>query len=343
MSAAAPAAGRVGDDSPLASLTRFAKRNGWVIGLWLLLAGLLVFTRIIQPDYDATGIGILLLTALPFAFAAAGQAVAIISGGIDLSIGAMITFLAVSAAMLMKGQTEEFGLVAVALVLLLGVGAGAINGLTIVLTRVPDIVVTLAFFFIWEGAALMVTSRPDGGSALWLRELLIGTVGADFIPTEISEWLPKALFLLAIPLAIVILPLRRSRLMLWLYAVGSDRLAAFRSGVPVNQTRVAAYALTGLFAAMAGLIITMNTGVGTPVQGPYLLASVAAVVLGGVSLAGGKGGFVGPIVAVLILQLIRQDLTFLEVDPSVQGVLEGVIIVVIVLVGATVALRSRRR
>jgi ribose transport system permease protein len=342
MSAAAPAAGRVGDDSPMAALIRFAKRNGWVIGLWLLLAGLLVFTKIIQPNYGAIGIGILLLTALPFAFAAAGQSVAVISGGIDLSIASMITLVAVSAAMLMKGQPEEFGLIAVVLILLLGAGVGAINGLTIVVTRVPDIVVTLAFFFIWEGAALMVTSRPDGSSAVWLRDLLNGTVGAEFIPKAVSDWLPKAFFLLVAGLAIVIVPLRRSRLFLWLYAVGSDRLAAFRSGVPVNRTRVAAYAITGLFAAMAGLIITMNTGVGTPVQGPYLLASVAAVVLGGVSLAGGKGGFVGPVVAVLILQLVRQDLTFLKIDPNVQGVIEGLIMVVVVLVGGTIALRSRR-
>jgi ribose transport system permease protein len=127
-----------------------------------------------------------------------------------------------------------------------------------------------------------------------------------------------------------------------MYAVGSDRLAAFRSGVPVDRTRVAAYALCGLFAAMGGLILTMNTGVGTPIQGPYLMASVAAVVLGGVSLAGGRGGLVGPIVAVFILRLARQDLTLLSIDPNVAQVVEGLIMVSVVLVGALVALRSRR-
>jgi ribose transport system permease protein len=228
------------------------------------------------------------------------------------------------------------------LILLLGLGVGTVNGLAIVLTKVPDIVVTLSFFFIWEGAALMVTDRPDGSSAIWLKDLLIGTVGADFIPAAVTEWLAKPFFLLILGLAVVWVPLRRSRLSLQLYAVGSDRLAAFRSGVPVNRTRVAAYSITGLFAAMAGIVITMNTGVGTPIQGPYLLASVAAVVLGGVSLAGGKGGFVGPIVAVFILRLVRQDLTFLKVDPNVSGVIEGLIMVIVVLVGGVVLLRSRR-
>jgi ribose transport system permease protein len=105
---------------------------------------------------------------------------------------------------------------------------------------------------------------------------------------------------------------------------------------------VVAYSLAGLFAAMGGLAIVMNTGVGTPIQGPYLLASVAAVVLGGVSLAGGKGGLVGPIVAVLILRLVRQDLTFLSIDPNVSQVIEGTIMVVVVMIGGVVAIRNRR-
>jgi ribose transport system permease protein len=200
----------------------------------------------------------------------------------------------------------------------------------------------LGFFFIWEGAALLVLDAPGGASSLWLRDLIRGTVGGALIPAAISDWVPKALVLLVVALGVVWIPLRRSRLGLSMYAVGSDRLAAFRSGVHVERTKVASYALAGLFAAMGGLALTMNTGNATPVQGPYLLASVAAVVLGGVSLAGGRGGLVGPIVAVFILRLARQDLTFLAVDPNVAQVVEGLIMVSVVLVGATLALRSRR-
>ena len=162
------------------------------------------------------------------------------------------------------------------------------------------------------------------------------------MPAEVSAWLPKALLLLVVCLGVVWIPLRRSRLGLSIYAIGSDRLAAFRSGVPVDRTKVAPTRSRGLFAAMGGLVLTMSTGIGTPIQGPYLLASVAAVVLGGVSLAGGRGGLVGPIVAVFILRLARQDLTFLSVDPNVTQVVEGLIMVGVVLVGAVVALRSRR-
>jgi ribose transport system permease protein len=268
--------------------------------------------------------------------------VAIIGGGLDLSVAAMMALISVCAARLMDGQGEEFGLLAVPLILLLGMGLGAINGVTIVLTRIPDIVVTLAFYFIWEGTALLVLSTPGGDASRWLQDLILGTVGVSPIPTELSQWVPKALVLLVVSLGIVWLPLSRSRLGLWIYAIGSDRQAAFRSGVPVDRTKVAGYAFTGLFAAMGGLVLVMLTDNGNPVQGPYLLASVAAVVLGGVSLAGGKGSLVGPIVAIFILRLIRQDLVFLAVDPNVAQVIEGLIMVGLVLLGSVSVMRSRR-
>jgi ribose transport system permease protein len=332
----------VTSDSLASTLSRLLRRNAWVVGLWLVLGLLLVVTKVIQPDYGPTGITALALAALPFAYATAAQTVAIIGGGLDLSIAAMMALVGVCAARLMDGHGEEFGLVAVPLILLLGMGLGAINGLTIVLTRIPDIVVTLAFYFIWEGIALLVLSSPGGDASRWLQDLILGTVGVPPISTDVSQWVPKALVLLVLTLALVWLPLSRSRLGLWLYAIGSDRQAAFRSGVPVERTKVAGYAITGLFAAMGGLIVVMITDNGNPIQGPYLLASVAAVVLGGVSLAGGKGSLVGPIVAIFILRLVRQDLVFLAVDPSVAQVIEGLIMVGLVLLGGVSAMRTRR-
>ena len=109
----------------------------------------------------------------------------------------------------------------------------------------------------------------------------------------------------------------------------------------MDGTKVVAYALAGLFAAMGGLALTLSTGIGAPIPGPYLLASVAAVVLGGVTLGGGRGGIVGPIVAVFILRLVRSDLTFLAVDPNVTTIVEGTIMVIVVMLGALVAMRRR--
>lgn len=323
-------------------MTRFVKRNAWVIGLFVLFAALLVVTRIIQPSYGSAGIVGLVSAALPFAFAVAAQSVVVIAGGIDLSIASMMALTSVTAAVLMDGASPEFAIVAVGLVLLLGVCLGAINGALIVITRVPDIVVTLAMLFVWQGAALLVLPSPGGAAADWLKALIVGTVSIPGVPTEITQWIPRGLVLLVACLAVVFIPLYRSRLGLSIYAIGSNNLAAFRSGVAVGRTRIAAYAIAGLFSAMGGLVLTMSTGIGAPIPGPYLLASVAAVVLGGVALTGGVGGIVGPIVAVFILRLVRSDLTFLAVDPNVTTIVEGTIMVVVVMFGALIALRRRK-
>lgn len=325
----------------MTATTRFLRQQGWVLGLFVLFALLLVSTWLIQPDYGPAGIGSLVRAVLPFAFAVAAQTVVVIGGGVDLSVASMMALTSVTAASLMAGGSEGLAILVVPFVLLLGLVLGAINGALIVITRVPDIVVTLAMLFVWQGVALLVLEAPGGGAAQWLRGLIVGTVALPGVPETITQWLPKALVLLLVCLGVVWIPLIRSRLGLSIYAIGSSSLAAFRSGVDVGRTKIAAYALAGLFAGMGGLVLTMSTGIGAPIPGPYLLASVAAVVLGGVTLGGGRGGLIGPIVAVFILRLVRSDLTLLAVDPNVATIIEGTIMVVVVMLGAYIALRSR--
>jgi ribose transport system permease protein len=310
------------------------RRNGWTMGLVGFLALLLVFTKAINPGYGVTGVQGLAISVLPLALATVAQAVVVISGGIDLSIGAMMALTSVIAATLMKGQSEEFGIAVVIGVLVLGLVLGLVNGSVIVLTKVPDIVVTLAMSFVWAGCALLVLKTPGGGSVKWLKELVTGSLG--------NEWIPKAAVVLVVIVAVIWIPVRRSRLGLSIYAIGSNRLAAFRSGVSVGRTRIAAYTLTGLFAAIGGISLTASTGIGTPVPGPYTLMSVAAVVLGGVSLAGGRGGVFGPLVAVVILQIIRTDMTFLNVNTNLAVVVQGVILIGVVMIGSLVAIRRSR-
>ncbi|MDQ3937073.1 MAG: ABC transporter permease [Chloroflexota bacterium] len=325
---------------PVEVLQAWARNNAWALGLIAFLGVLLVFTRLIQPTYGVSGVQNLAIGVLPLALASVAQAIVVISGGIDLSIGSMMALTSVVGAVLMAGQSGEIAVAVVVGVLLLGLLLGAINGTVIVLTKVPDIVVTLAMLFVWHGAALLVLSTPGGGSALWLRQLVLGSIGMDWIP--FSEWIPKAAVLLFAVVAIVWIPVRWSRLGLSLYAIGSNQLAAFRSGVSVSRTKIFAYTLAGVFAALAGLALTATTGRATPVPGPYTLLSVAAVVLGGVSLAGGRGGVLGPIVAVLILDLIRTDTTILRVDPNYVVVVQGGILVGVVMVGTLLQLRGRR-
>jgi ribose/xylose/arabinose/galactoside ABC-type transport system permease subunit len=229
----------------------WARRNVWTLGLIGLLVAFLALTKMIQPNYGAPGIQGLAISILPIAFAAVAQAIVVISGGIDLSVGSMMALASVTSAVLMKDQGDLFGVAVVVGVLLLGLAVGAINGGLVVATKVPDIVVTLAMSFVWAGTALLILNTPGGGAAPWLMAIISGPLG--------NPWLPKAL-----------------------------------------------------------------------------------IVLGGVSLAGGRGGVLGPIIAVIVLALIRTDLTFLGVDPNLSTAIQGAILIGVVMFGSLVAMRKVR-
>jgi len=329
MTASAPAV----EEHRSRPLRGILQRNGWTLGLLGFLVVLLVFTKLIQPSYGVSGIQGLAIAVLPLALAAAAQAVVVIAGGIDLSIGSMMALTSVIAATRMDEQSAGVGVAVVVLVLVIGLVIGAVNGALVVVTRVPDIVVTLAMSFVWAGAALLVLRTPGGGSVEWLRDLVLGPFG--------NEWIPRAAIALVVMVAIIWIPLQRSRLGLSFYAIGSDQLAAFRSGVSVGWTKFLAYVVAGLFSALAGIMLLASTGIGTPVPGPYTLLSVAAVVLGGVSLAGGRGGLVGPVIAVVILSLLRTDMTFMRLNTNLATVAQGVILVAVVMLGTFLTLRRK--
>ena len=329
MTAAAPAV----EERRSRPLRGIVQRHGWTLGLLGFLAVLLVFTKLIQPSYGVSGIQNLAIAVLPLALAAAAQAVVVIAGGIDLSIGSMMALTSVVAATRMNDQSAEVGIAVVLLVLVIGLVIGAVNAALVDVTRVPDIVVTLAMSFVWAGAALLVLRTPGGGSVDWLRDLVLGSF--------VNEWIPRAAIVLAVMVAVIWIPLQRSRLGLSFYAIGSNELAAFRSGVSVGWTKFLAYVVAGLFSALAGIMLLASTGIGSPVPGPYTLLSVAAVVLGGVSLAGGRGGLFGPVIAVVILSLMRTDMTFMRLNTNLATVAQGAILVVVVMLGTYLTLRRK--
>lgn len=320
---------------PLDAVVAWLRDNSWTLGLVGLLVLIFLFTKLIQPTYGAPAIQRFANSVLPMALAAVAQAIVVIAGGIDLSIGSMMALTNVVAASQMAGESDEVSIAVVIGVLLLGLVLGAVNGSLVVLTRVPDIVVTLAMSFVWAGCALLVLQAPGGSAADWLQDLANGSV--------LSEWIPRPALVLVVIVALIWIPLRRSRLGLSIYAVGSNQLAAFRSGVSVGRTKVIAYMLGGLFAGFGGLALTATTGTGSPMVGGYTLMSVAAVVLGGVSLAGGRGGVFGPIVAVLILALMQTDMTLLGVNNNLATVLQGAILIGVVMLGSVTQYRRSRR
>lgn len=308
---------------------RLLRRHGWTVGVYVLLVVLVLYwrssTALPWGPFDVQSVAI---DALPLAFAACGQAIAIISGGIDLSIGSLMSLVNVVAARWMVTMSLREAIVFMLLIVIGGALAGVLTGTLIVVTRVADIIVTLSMLFVWAGAALAVMTIPGGGIPPRLGTLVT-------VDTVLTTWIPAALVILVVVVAMIWIPIRRSRLGLALYAIGSNRNAAYLAGVNVARTRIAAYALSGTFAALGGLALTAASGLGDPHAGDiYTLNSVAAVVLGGVSLLGGVGGLVGPIAAAFVLTLVKTVLIIRGVDQNWAQVIQGTLIVVVMMLGA---------
>jgi ribose transport system permease protein len=329
------ASARVG--RPGTDWRRIAGRHGWTIGVWILLALLIIaYIWALAPvAFTSFDLKTIVLGGLPLAFAAMAQSVTIISGGIDLSLGVMVAVINVLAASLMEGKSFGTAILIAIGLMFVGIGLGTINGGLIVLTGVPDIVVTLAMSFIWGGVALLIMRTPGGGAPTEFQSLGTGSF--------ISEWIPAGAIIVGIVLLVAWLPIRWRRPGFAIYAIGSNRDRAYLSGVNVNVTRVLAYSVGGFFAAMAGLASTATTGIGTPYSGNFItLNSVAAAVLGGVSLAGGKGGLVGPVAAAFCLTLVPAIMVFQGIDPNYSQVIQGALIVVVVMIAGLLLLREKR-
>ena len=307
---------------------RAARRHGWTVGAFALLLVLVLYwrsqTTVKWGPFDVQSLAI---DALPLCFAACGQAIVILSGGIDLSVGSMMALVNVVSARAMVHLSFRDALL-VALLIVAGAAlVGAFTGLLIVVTRVADIIVTLAMLFILGGAALAVLQVPGGGAPIRYQNLVT-------LDTLATKWVPSAIGVLAAAYLVLWVPVRRARLGLSLYAIGSSRSAAYLAGVNVPRSRIVAYAYSGAFAALGGLALTAASGLGDPNSGAiYTLNSVAAVVLGGVSLLGGVGGLLGPIAAAFILTLVKTLMILKGVDQNWAQVIQGALIVLVVMIG----------
>jgi ribose transport system permease protein len=303
------------------------RRSVWLVSVYGLLIALLLYERLIRSSaFSSFDVQSLVDGTLPLALAAMAQACVVLAGGIDLSVGSVITLANVVAANWMLNASFGPSLAMSLAIVIGGAVIGVLTALAINITHVPDIIVTLATSAIWGGAALQVMPTPGGGVPQRFADFLTGDVGSSAVPVGIV--------VLALTVLLVWLPIRRTRPGLAIYAVGSNRAAAFLSGVSVARTRVVAYALGGVFSALSGLVLTAQTSNGSASSGAsYTLNSVAAIVIGGVALTGGRGGMMGPIAAAFILTLISNILGYLNVDPNYASVIQGVVVVLAVMVG----------
>lgn len=299
----------------------------------VLALSLLVANVIALPAFGAPGnwVDDLRLFA-PFALVAMASTPAIISGGggLDLSAGPLTTV--VSVVLVVDLLPSSLGTPAIAIPIVLAIGAtvGLVNGLLIVGLRYQPVIATLCTFLVLSGLALQLAPEPVTPAANWTSSLggMLGPI-------------PGPLLLIAGPL-LVWLALRMTPYLRLLYAVGGNDAAAFSAGVNVAGVRIVAYVLDGLFAAVAGIALTvfLQTADAT-LSTQYTLVAIAAVVLGGTPIGGGRGGLLGSVVGASVIYLLQNFLSEIHVSSTWLQVVYGAVFLGGLVVGARVTALGR--
>lgn len=309
-------------------LQRYYSSLTAIIGLALLCA---LFAYIQPMILTPFGVTMSVNQGTTLALAALAQLVVVLTGGVDLSVGAMVALTNCIAATYMGTHPLTAAGVIVG-TLIAGTLAGFINGLVVAYGRIQPIIVTLATLYIYTGAALIVRPQPGGNVPPSFANLLTDSWG----------YLPYALLFLLGVVVLAWLPLMRSRLGRAIYAIGDNRNGAQVSGISLARTQLFAYAAGGLFAACAGIFLTAQTTSGSANIGTsYTLNSVASVVFGGAVLGGGRGVALGPICAAYFLSLLISVLFAGGASPFYQDLLEGAILVIVLGLANVWRLRAR--
>ncbi|WP_207456114.1 ribose ABC transporter permease [Azospirillum sp. SYSU D00513] len=303
-------------------LKTFLSRNKPLVGLVLLMAAV----SLLSPSFLTVDnlLNILRQTSIN-AVIAVGMTFVILSGGIDLSVGSVLAICGAVCASLVGADVNLW--LAVALALTLGAGLGAANGIAVGVGAVQPFIATLVSMTILRGATLVYTDgRPittgEGAAAdaFW-------SVGGGYV-----LGLPVPVLIAALVFALGAVVLTLTRFGRYTYAVGGNEVVARLSGIGVNRVKTAVYALSGLLAALAGVILTARLESAQPTAGAsYELDAIAAVVVGGTSLSGGRGSLFGTLVGALIIGVLNNALNLMDVSSYYQMIAKGAVILLAVL------------
>src|SRR5438094_2346241 len=269
-----------------------------------LIVGLGAYAAVHQDAFlTKYNLGNLLLTTMPLALVAIGQTNALLVGGFDVSVAALMTMCVVTASFTLQPGFSSFALAAGALAVVgVGLATGLFNATLIRLLKLPSIIATLGTLSILEGASLLLRDHPEG---------FINADVIDALNTSVS-FVPYAFIGVVVLAMVADLWLYRSRAGLAVRAVGLDDISSRRLGMSTGRTVFLAFVICSLMAAVAGFYSAAQVQIGSPIIGSYALESIAAAVLGGASLAGGKGSFVGTLLAALFLTEIGNVLPLFQ-------------------------------
>jgi ribose transport system permease protein len=312
-----------------------ALRNPYLFALLLLILAAAV-NYFYEPDLFARDtLNSNMRVFLPLILLAVGQAIVILGGGIDISVGAIVSIVnAILATQLGAGAAPGKTALLLAAVLFVGMAAGALNGFFVSYLRLQPIITTYASSFLFAGIALFILPSPGGG-----------------VPDALSHFYRETT-ILGLPLGFIIIPIlllvwylvQQTRYGRYLYAVGGKADAAYQTAVPVNTVQFGTYVASGFMAALSGIAITLLTSSGNASIGdPLTLSSVTAAVIGGTALRGGVGGIAGAIIGALILGLIKNIISFANVNLWWQTFANAAIIVVALAAPGVIELVRRKR
>jgi ribose transport system permease protein len=294
-----------------------------VPSLIVLTILLIVYGSVRENAFSSFSLQELSNVTATLAILAVGQTLVVLSGGFDFSAVALLAFLNAFFVTQLDNLGGSYVLTC-AVVLLIGLAVGAVNGVLVAYLRVQSIIATIAMFFVLSGGALALLSRPGG------------SISSDFSIALSGSWgpLPASTAVMLIVAAVWLL-VARTRYGSYLYAVGSDARASFARGVPVKRTLVATYGLAGLFYGVAAINFTAATASGDPRISFVLLGQMfAAVVIGGTVFGGGRGGAIGSIVGAFSLALLEAILFSVGFESYYTGIVFGLVLMLVVLPGA---------
>lgn len=302
------------------AVTTVLRRLGSATAPLAMLSGVLVVTAVLSPTFfQVQNMINVTRQASIVGVVAVGMTFVILTAGIDLSVGSTLALVAVATAMLI-----ESGLpvpVVILLALLLGVGVGLVNGIGVTLLKIQPFVMTLAMLGIARGA----TFQLSGGSP---KNFFASSKLLDFFGSGEILGVPGPLVIFLFAAVVGLLVLRYLPFGRYVYAIGGSPEAARLSGVKVNRVTLAVYAISGMCAAIGGIMTASRLSVGDPIAGNLVeLDAIAAVVIGGTSLAGGLGGIVGTVAGALLLAMLANVLNLIGVSPFYQLIVKGVAII----------------
>jgi ribose transport system permease protein len=270
------------------------------------------------------------------ALVAMAQTLVVITAGIDLSVGMVAVLTNCIASYIVVGSFGD-GLIGLIGVLAVGIACGALNGLIVIYGRLQPIVTTIATSAVFYGIALALRPVPGGEVSPDIADPLTG---------KVFGIVPASLVTLLVIVLVVWVPFRRSVAGRAAYATGSSEIAAYMSGVPIRRAKFVAYCLAGLLGSIGGLFLTFVTysGEASAVNGGvYTLTSIAAVVLGGVSLFGGSGSAIGAIFGAFAFTTVGLLLFVFDVEALWQPLFEGIVLLLAVTIGSVRLFRVRNR